>query len=268
MPGNIWTAEEENYLRQNHPSKSIKEIAYELKRSSNGVSKKASRLNLKKVIWDEQSEKILLENYRNLTVKELAVKLNRSVNSVAQHLSAKGLKKSSEDLSKIMKRKVDNYVRGEKHYSWKGGTPKARCLECKNEFEGVWGNPNKFCSVKCGSTYYGRFKRGENNRFWKGGEINWKNKRYLYSSSEWIKLRKDMITESGCVICGNTKHEDLHIHHKIKYRLGGSNERDNLIVLCKNCHAQLHGLEAFYYRNNVNKSFDQLAIELKRKKAK
>lgn len=54
------------------------------------------------------------------------------------------------------------------------------------------------------------------------------------------KLWKDrLIAEVGkCEECGST--EDLTVHHKVPLGEGGSNKRDNVEVLCRNCHSQYH----------------------------
>lgn len=47
-----------------------------------------------------------------------------------------------------------------------------------------------------------------------------------------------------CVNCG--KDEDLHVHHKIHKSDGGTNDPENLITLCKWCHAERHKGEPVY----------------------
>ena len=42
-----------------------------------------------------------------------------------------------------------------------------------------------------------------------------------------------------CQICGKT-HTRLEVHHIILRSEGGSNRMDNLVVLCKDCHAKVH----------------------------
>lgn len=54
------------------------------------------------------------------------------------------------------------------------------------------------------------------------------------------KLWKDrLIAEVGkCKECDST--EDLTVHHKIPLGEGGSNERDNIEILCRKCHSGYH----------------------------
>lgn len=46
-----------------------------------------------------------------------------------------------------------------------------------------------------------------------------------------------MKTHRQCELCGNNR--NLEIHHIIPRSLGGTNEIDNLIVICNVCHARL-----------------------------
>ena len=43
-----------------------------------------------------------------------------------------------------------------------------------------------------------------------------------------------------CQTCGSTK--DLEIHHKVKKSQGGTDNIDNLILLCRECHKKAHGI--------------------------
>lgn len=60
------------------------------------------------------------------------------------------------------------------------------------------------------------------------------------------KLRAEILKRDNykCTACGSNK--NIHIHH-IKYRSnGGTNEPENLISLCKHCHANVHKSEPIY----------------------
>lgn len=54
------------------------------------------------------------------------------------------------------------------------------------------------------------------------------------------KLRKEVYEKynSECAHCKST--EKLHIHHIKEYAKGGLSELDNLMLLCANCHAEVH----------------------------
>ncbi|MDP2662641.1 MAG: HNH endonuclease [Dehalococcoidia bacterium] len=52
-----------------------------------------------------------------------------------------------------------------------------------------------------------------------------------------MKARKELITdnpEASCLHCGT--HEDLQVAHRVARALGGSYDRENLMVLCAPCH--------------------------------
>lgn len=45
-----------------------------------------------------------------------------------------------------------------------------------------------------------------------------------------------------CYICGNNHQHVLQEHHLIPQRLGGSDEEENLVTLCANCHNCIESL--------------------------
>ena len=59
---------------------------------------------------------------------------------------------------------------------------------------------------------------------------------YKFSSRREAVLHRDKYT---CQICGK-KHTRLEVHHIIYRSQGGTNDEDNLITLCKDCHDALH----------------------------
>lgn len=78
---------------------------------------------------------------------------------------------------------------------------------------------------------------GKNNPNWRGG-LTLENKKRLLNN-RWKKIRGDVLSlyEYKCCECG--KNENLHVHHILPYRLGGRDDIDNLIVLCKFCHGKI-----------------------------
>jgi predicted restriction endonuclease len=74
------------------------------------------------------------------------------------------------------------------------------------------------------------------------------------------KNRKEFLTLLGekCFICDFDFYDLLHIHHKVRLKDGGSNEIENLVLLCPNCHSLLHYFEGSFssetppgYDNNL-----------------
>lgn len=51
--------------------------------------------------------------------------------------------------------------------------------------------------------------------------------------------------EGKCAVCSTR--ENLHFHHIEYFSEGGTNEADNLMLLCASCHAEKHKGERAYY---------------------
>ena len=90
----------------------------------------------------------------------------------------------------------------------------------------------KTCSKEC----FILFNRDPERKHSRGKkateEINYSSKLF----------RKIFIEKKGnkCALCEYSVKEVLNIHHIIERKNGGSNEENNLIVLCPNCHAEIH----------------------------
>ena len=62
-----------------------------------------------------------------------------------------------------------------------------------------------------------------------------------YIRSEQATIRKKILKLiNKCELCGDDTKEILQVHHIIPVTAGGSNNADNLIVLCPNCHFKAH----------------------------
>ena len=57
----------------------------------------------------------------------------------------------------------------------------------------------------------------------------------------WNKLRWAIFKEYGyiCQRCGRYSKGNLELHHIKPIGFGGSNSKDNLIPLCRECHAEM-----------------------------
>jgi len=79
------------------------------------------------------------------------------------------------------------------------------------------------------------FERGENHPCWKGG-ISF----YYSEDSTWQLARRQALKRDKyiCQICGN-KDIPLDVHHKIPFRVCKSHDLDNLLSVCRSCHAKL-----------------------------
>lgn len=59
------------------------------------------------------------------------------------------------------------------------------------------------------------------------------NKEYYHARKELEGIPK------VCVNCGNT--EGVEMHHIVPLSMGGSNQKGNLVYLCRECHYKAHG---------------------------
>ncbi len=77
---------------------------------------------------------------------------------------------------------------------------------------------------------------------------------------DWEDRRQDALNSSWyCEFCHSF--QDLHVHHSDPLSKGGSNESDNLIVLCSVCHLKEHGVKSFDNSRGSRKSKFESAVE-------
>ncbi len=102
------------------------------------------------------------------------------------------------------------------------------CKQCRKEFSHKSCITRTFCSNICKYEYQKEHEKGRDNP-------NWKEEKSFYSNPRGLKRlikNRDVI----CQDCGS--HDNLQIHHR---DINPShNGNDNLILLCKSCHAQRH----------------------------
>jgi len=57
-------------------------------------------------------------------------------------------------------------------------------------------------------------------------------------NDEWRELKEEVKAEheAKCAVCRRTK--ELDLHHLIARRTGGTDDKENLQLLCRRCHAQ------------------------------
>lgn len=66
--------------------------------------------------------------------------------------------------------------------------------------------------------------------------------RYI-KSTEWIEKSRKWREETGaCEMCGAT--DSLQCHH-LHYRTVGKETREDIMVVCYECHCKLHGVDKF-----------------------
>jgi hypothetical protein len=69
------------------------------------------------------------------------------------------------------------------------------------------------------------------------------NLRDYYKTENWKRLRDEALMRASrqCALC--PRREGLQVHHRT-YERAGREELDDLIVLCRNCHARHHEMVA------------------------
>jgi len=74
----------------------------------------------------------------------------------------------------------------------------------------------------------------------------WKQPKYYQyiKSKAWRNRRKQALIAANfrCEICGST--EDLHVHH-LNYKRVGREKKEDLQVLCDQCHKNEHDIPTF-----------------------
>lgn len=96
-----WTAEEDQYLRDNINKKSPKELAEELNKSVNSVYTRAKALDIRKPAyrkWTEQEDEYLISKYGTCELEKIARYLKRDVKSIARRLDRLGFVNVKENL--------------------------------------------------------------------------------------------------------------------------------------------------------------------------
>ena len=80
-----------------------------------------------------------------------------------------------------------------------------------------------------------------------------KGLKYGFNNTKAFVLRRDNYTCQHCR--GKSKDKHLHCHHIIFKTNGGSDEPENLIVLCKTCHDDLHDKKITLKLKGIKKRF-------------
>lgn len=100
-----------------------------------------------------------------------------------------------------------------------------KCPICKSEFP----QRKKYCSRSCAN-------RGRIGTLYKTGR-----KSDLALKAAALKKRIAIARGFNCESCGYDKHpEILVVHHIVPSGKGGSDDFTNLLLLCPNCHAEIH----------------------------
>lgn len=110
--------------------------------------------------------------------------------------------------------------------------PKAlncKCQYCKKLFHkipyAIEHGEGKYCSWECK-------KLGSRGTHTFGKEVHY------YSKASWREIREAVLKRDNyiCLRCGK-KDSRPSVHHLVRRRLGGKDELENLVTLCRSCHA-------------------------------
>lgn len=108
-----FTEEEDNYLRENYGSKTIKELCTEMGRTKHSVNNRIARLNLRdntriRSYWTGEEDSFLKEYINKLTMKEIAERLGKTTNSVSSRIRILDLRK--EPVCRRWTEEEDEYI--------------------------------------------------------------------------------------------------------------------------------------------------------------
>lgn len=90
----------------------------------------------------------------------------------------------------------------------------------------------KTCSLECAKTHL-----TNPNRLHSKGRKPGKSRR---TSTRTFRARLLAIRGNKCELCDYNKHNILNIHHIIEKCNGGTDEESNLLLICPNCHTEVH----------------------------
>ena len=121
----------------------------------------------------------------------------------------------------------------------------------KHKYE-MKNNKKHFCNMSCKGKWQSENKVGPNSAHWKGGIYSSTAQR-LCGKRYW-KIKQEVLDRFNrqCFSCQST--ENLHVHHIIsKTRsLNELYDKENMMVLCRECHRKLHNIISDIDDNRAN----------------
>ena len=121
-----------------------------------------------------------------------------------------------------------------------------KCKKCGKLVSHPFGS-NQYCSRKCSNSHNisSEQKKKISVTILKTWDIKGRKERPIKIPKSILDLSKRTISKilkranQGCMICG-WNNATCDIHHIIPKKQGGNNDNENLIVLCPNCHREVH----------------------------
>lgn len=113
------------------------------------------------------------------------------------------------------------------------------CKDCHSEFQRKYtdcpecgetflANKRKFCSKRCAN-------KARTGTLYKGSKTKNRAERVKRLKAELFELRG-----YKCECCPYSNIKIIQLHHKVERADGGTDEHDNLELLCPNCHCEHH----------------------------
>ena len=103
-----------------------------------------------------------------------------------------------------------------------------KCVVCGKKYKTPHPQEQIYCSRACFGKVSSEEKKGKKNPNWNGGT----------STDFYLRIARESLIQK-CSLCDSTKF--LCVHHKDENR--ANNKLDNLIVVCKSCHAKIHKID-------------------------
>tara|TARA_Y100001936_G_C16068665_1_gene668999 strand:+ start:165 stop:986 length:822 start_codon:yes stop_codon:yes gene_type:complete len=95
----MWLPFEDDYLKSNHETLTIPEIAKYVGKSETSVKKRIKKFGLSTAVpkknnsrWTKEEDEYIKDNYRKLSVREIAIYINRSEKATRSHIERLGIK--------------------------------------------------------------------------------------------------------------------------------------------------------------------------------
>ena len=135
---------------------------------------------------------------------------------------------------------VSKFRAGENSPSWRGGGIEVKCDFCGKKIKKIQSHiknyKHNFCNIKCMGSFYKTLYKGENCIFWRDGRSK---EPYTIEFDDVLKEKIRKRDNFTCQECNHTQEQlgyTLHVHH-VDYNKKNNN-LNNLISLCRSCHAQ------------------------------
>lgn len=146
---------------------------------------------------------------------------------------------------KNYERNNQNYCSDECLARDRRGDIDAVCANCGQELDHapyrIRQSQHNFCSDSCRGEWDAENRTGQDHWNWRGGKSMYDAVKKSLPGPSWVTTRKrvrqrDQYTCQMCGAGGWFSNVKLDTHHIVPLLCGGSNDQENLILLCTSCH--------------------------------